>query len=198
MRKVGLTGGIGSGKTTVSDLFSRRDIPIIDADIIAHQLTQRGNPTLELIRQQFGDSIFFSSGDLDRRKLREQVFDFPDRLRQLEGILHPRIRQEIRQQISALENTNKPYCIVAIPLILETGMLDLVDELIVVDIPEELQLERAQHRDNAGKAQIQKIIDQQATRSTRIDAADYVIDNSKSPAATYEQVKSIDKILRQR
>ena len=198
MRKIGLTGGIGSGKTTVSDLFFLLGIPIIDADIIAHQLTQGGHPTLEEIRQQFGDDILFPDGELNRRKLREEVFDAPGKLRQLEKILHPQIKAEILQQVTALESTNTPYCIIAIPLILESGMLDLVDELIVVDIPEELQLERVGQRDNTSKTHVRKIIRQQASRSDRLHAANHVIDNSGSPSATFEQVKRIDKILRQR
>jgi len=195
MLKIGLTGGIGSGKTIVADFFAHLGIPVIDADLIAHSITSDHSEASNAIRRAFGDDFFTATSKLDRRKLREEVFKNPDKLQQLEAILHPRIRKEILRQLEALSYETHPYCIIAIPLIIESGMLDLVDRLIVVDVPEEIQIQRVIKRDNVDRAQVEHILSRQASRTDRLAAADFVIDNSQDLETTREQVQTIDNLL---
>lgn len=198
MLRVGLTGGIGSGKTTVSDRFSALGIPVIDADSIAYELTQKGGAGYEAIIEEFGPEVTTPEGELDRRRLRQIVFSDPQQLARLEAILHPLVRQRITQRLDQLEQeTNAPYCIISVPLIIEADMLDLVDRLIVVDVPEEVQVARASQRDGTSEAEIARILKRQASRAQRLAAADLVIDNSGDLASTQRQIEAIDALLRQ-
>jgi dephospho-CoA kinase len=188
--KIGLTGGIGSGKTTVCQLFADYSIPIIDADIIARQLVEPGQPALDEIIRQFGHDIL-SNDSLDRKKLGKIIFADKEKKKQLESILHPAIYQRLKQQASTLQS---PYCILAIPLLLETGMEDLVDRILVIDCPVALQYQRVKQRDALSDQQIDQIIASQISRDERQKQADDIIDNSKSPIELAEQVKNLHNL----
>ncbi|MBE9532877.1 MAG: dephospho-CoA kinase [Proteobacteria bacterium] len=177
MLKVGLTGGIASGKSTVCDLFSQHNIPIIDADVIAKELVEPNQAALKEIVILFGDDILLNNGSLDRKQLRQLIFSDPEAKRQLEDILHPRIRQQLIQQSSRL---SAPYCILVIPLLLEANMLDLVDRVIVVDTDETQQIKRICQRDNISSIDAQAIISSQATIKQRLAIADDIISNNTS------------------
>jgi dephospho-CoA kinase len=172
---IGLTGGIGSGKSAASAIFSRLGIPVIDADEIAHALVAPGEPALAEITGAFGKDILNRAGELDRDALRRRVFADSTERQRLEAILHPRIRQHIFKYIN---NLHTPYCIVVIPLLVETRQSDLVDRVLVIDIPEATQVSRVAARDSLAREEILAIIDAQTSRHTRLAAADDVIENS--------------------
>jgi dephospho-CoA kinase len=184
---VGLTGGIGSGKSTVADLFQQLGIPVIDADVIAHTLVEPGQPALVEIIEAFGANTVDASGVLDRARLRKLVFSYPEQRRRLEAILHPKIRREI---ISLTTNIRTPYCIVVIPLLLETDQRDLVDRILVVDTGVDKQIARVTMRNGLPKHEIMAIITAQASRERRLAAADEVIDNNGSLNKLKSQVRA--------
>jgi len=174
---VGLTGGIGSGKSTCAALFSGLGVPVIDADELAHALVAPGEPALADIITEFGPEYLAADGSLDRGMLRQRVFAEPASRRRLEAILHPLIRRNIINLVGSVE---APYCIVSIPLLLETGQADLVDRILVIDVPEALQLSRTAARDRLAMDEIRPVLETQAGRSTRLAAADDVISNTGS------------------
>lgn len=182
---VGLTGGIGSGKSAAGAVFSRLGVPVIDADIIARELVVKGEPALAEIVAAFGQDILDAGGGLDRAALRQRVFADAAERQRLEAILHPRIRREIQRRISHVE---APYCVVVIPLLLEAGQTDLVDRVLVIDLPEHTQISRVAARDRLSQEQIPAILKAQASRETRLAAADDIIDNSGEPAELERQV----------
>lgn len=172
--RIGLTGGIGSGKTEVSRYFASLGVPVIDTDTIAHELVARGQPALAEITAEFGDGILDEHGNLDRAKLRGIVFADPARRRRLEQILHPRIRDNA---IALSEQCEAAYCILVIPLLVESGRDYPLDRILVVDTPIELQYRRIAGRDGISREQIASILAAQADRETRLRAADDVIVN---------------------
>ncbi|MBK9132311.1 MAG: dephospho-CoA kinase [Gammaproteobacteria bacterium] len=174
MLVVGLTGGIGSGKTTVANGFAALGVPLIDADEIARDLVAPGRDALKEIVACFGSGILDGHGGLDRARLRQRIFTDPGERRRLEAILHPRIRTGILARIRQLD---APYCIVSIPLLVETGQSDLVDRVLVVDCPSELQRERIARRDGWPMEEIEGALRAQASREQRLRAADDVIVN---------------------
>ena len=184
---VGLTGGIGSGKSTVADLFQQLGIPVIDADVIAHTLVEPGQPALVEIIKAFGANTVDASGVLDRARLRKLVFSDPEQRRRLEAILHPKIRREI---ITLTTNIRTPYCIVVIPLLLETDQRDLVDRILVVDTGVDKQIARVTMRNGLPRHEIMAIITAQASRDRRLAAADEVIDNNGSLNELNSQVRA--------
>jgi len=173
---VGLTGGIGSGKTTVANGFHALGIPVIDADKLARELVEPGQPALDEIISTFGTEATTTDGRLDRNYMRQRIFANPGQKSQLEAILHPKIRQRIR---ALLADIRTPYCIVVIPLLLETGQTDLVDRILVVDSPEKEQLTRVAARDSLSDNAIMAIINSQTDRNTRLAAADDIIVNDR-------------------
>lgn len=193
MLVIGLTGGIGSGKSTVAELFARRGAPIIDTDLIARELVEPGQAALAEIRSAFGDQVLDARGHLDRRRLRSIVFNDEAQRRRLEAILHPRIYASVRERIAGLR---APYCIVVIPLLVETGGEEFVDRVLVVDVPPQLQQRRTQARDGLSDAEAQAILASQADRPRRLAAADDVIENSGEPAALDSQVAALDEEYR--
>lgn len=174
---IGLTGGIGSGKSTVSRLFANLGIPVIDTDTIAHDLVRAGQPALKKIVETFGASILTRDGELDRTTLRALVFDDPEQRQALEAILHPLIKQSALKQI---EELHSDYCLLVVPLLIEKGWYTIVDRILVVDAPEEIQRQRVKQRNGIPDSQINAIMRQQATREQRLSHADDVIDNGKS------------------
>ena len=183
MLVIGLTGGIGSGKSTVAEMFATLGVPVIDMDHIARQVVEPGQPALAQITQEFGSNVLDADGCLNRRKLRELIFDSTEKRRRLEAILHPLIRQETQQQISELDAA---YCIIVIPLLLESNQHSLVDRILVVDVPEALQITRTMQRDGISAVEVQNILAAQMDRNSRLAAADDVIDNS----AGLEQIRT--------
>ncbi len=174
MLVVGLTGGIGSGKTTVADEFAALGVPLIDADEIGRGLVEPGGEALKEIVACFGPDMLDGHGRLDRDRLRHRVFTDAGERHRLEAILHPRIRAEIQARIRRLD---APCCIVSIPLMIETGQTDLVDRVLVVDSPPELQRERIARRDGWSEAEIDGVLRAQASREQRLRAADDIIVN---------------------
>jgi dephospho-CoA kinase len=172
--RIGLTGGIGSGKTTVSDGFAALGAEVIDTDALSRELVEPGQPALEEIRDTFGDAVLDPSGRLDRDALRRRVFAEPAERRRLEAILHPRIRDVMLRRAEA---SRAPYVVFVVPLLVETGQHELVDRVLVVDAPEHLQRERAASRDGADPEAIDRILAAQVDRATRLAHADDVITN---------------------
>jgi dephospho-CoA kinase len=188
MLTIALTGGIGSGKTTVCQLFAELGVPIIDADDIAHELTEQGSPMLDTIARTFGDEFIDAQGQLKRDALRKHVFEAPSARSALEAILHPAIRKAIQHQISLLDSA---YCILAIPLLVETRQHDLADRILVVDAPEGTQIERVQQRNNFTDEEVSAIMAAQASRQQRLRIADDIIDNSGSLEQLEQQVNAL-------
>jgi len=190
MLVIGLTGGIGCGKSAVTDLFTRLGVPVIDADETARQVVEPGTPALRQISERFGKQVILVDGRLDRRRLRHIVFSDPQARRDLEGILHPLIRQQMRQHLETLQT---PYAVLSIPLLLETGQADTVDRVLVVDCPEALQIERVCRRDDIDPAQARDILTAQVSRQQRLQAADDLIDNSGTLERLIPQVEALHR-----
>lgn len=186
--KIGLTGGIGSGKSEVSSRFEGYGIQVVDADVIARQVVEPGKAALDKIIQHFGSDIVDNQGQLLRPKLREIIFSNAAEKAWLENLLHPVIRAEI---ISQLDSASSPYAILSSPLLLETGQDVLVNRILVVDASEELQLARASQRDNNNPEQIKAIMKSQIPREQRCAAADDVIHNHGDKNELDEQVKDL-------
>lgn len=174
---VGITGGIGSGKSAVTALLEKRGITVVDADLAARIIVEPGKPALEAISQHFGDDILLSDGTLDRAALRGHIFSDDGARRWLEQLTHPLIGDEILRQLQA---STSPYTILSSPLLLETQQKKLADYIVVVDVPEHTQIARTMARDDNEEAQVKRIMAAQINRSDRLAQADLVIDNSKS------------------
>ncbi len=190
MLKIGLTGGIGSGKSTVARLFEHRGVPVIDADRIARELVEPGRPALQAIREIFGPEVIEPCGRLDRAKLRSKVFSDPEAKLALETLLHPQIFAEMARRAELCQT---PYCILAIPLLVETGARDRVDRVLVVDCPKALQIERIKRRDRLPEDLILKILASQAPRKERLEVADEVIDNTGDLNDLERQVEELHR-----
>lgn len=181
MFTVGLTGGVGSGKSTVAGLFAALGVPVIDTDDIARRLTAPAGEALADIREAFGGALIQADGGLDRAAMRRLVFADADARRRLEAILHPRIRAAVLQALAVLD---APYAVLVVPLLVETGAYgDVIDRVLVVDCPEPLQIERVMARSGLTRDEAAAILAAQATRAERLAAADDVIDNRGSPDA---------------
>jgi len=184
--RVGLTGGIGSGKSTVANLFAELGVPVIDTDILSHQLTQTGGAAIPLIRSVFGDDYIDATGALDRKKMRQLVFSNNKARHQLEQILHPLI---LAQAKALTASSTSPYVLLVIPLLFETtDYQEWMDHTVVVDCPEETQLARAISRDSLSKQTVQAIMSRQLSRSQRLQLANDVIVNDGSISDLYPQV----------
>lgn len=182
---VGLTGGIGSGKSVVAELFAKKDICIIDTDQLARDVVQPGQAALQKIAEKFGHDVIAADGSLDRIKLRSIIFADLEKRVWLEQLLHPLIRTEMKQQIDA---SASPYCIVVIPLLFETKPNPLIQRTLVVDATEEMQLSRAAERDKTSPENIQTILNTQINREKRLNLADDVIENHGSLSDLAQQV----------
>ena len=187
---VGITGGIGSGKSAVTARFEAHGITVVDADLAARVVVEPGKPALAAIAEHFGEDMLLEDGSLDRAALRQRVFADEEQRIWLEQLTHPLIGQEIREQLAA---SGSPYTILSSPLLLETSQKDLADCIVVVDVPESLQLERTMARDENSEAQVKRIMAAQLSRPKRLEGADIVIDNSRSLAALDEIVDELHK-----
>jgi dephospho-CoA kinase len=185
---VGITGGIGSGKSAVTDYLETLGITVVDADKVARAVVEPGTPGLDAIAEHFGADILLSDGGLNRAALRKIVFDNPDERKVLEGITHPRIRDEIARQLS---EASSPYVVLSSPLLLESGQNTFVDYVVVVDIPEKVQLERTMVRDDNSEALVKQIMAAQLDRQTRLSRADTSIKNDASLEVLYERVEKL-------
>ena len=188
MFKVGITGGIGTGKSTVTDAFAGLGIKIVDTDELARKAVALGSPALAKIAIHFGDSILLDDGNLNRAKLRNIVFVNPQEKQWLESVIHPTVRTQTETE---LNSARSPYAILSSPLLIETDNLSMVNRVVVIDVPEELQVQRAASRDRAKTQQIRNIMSNQIPRAKRLEYADDIIDNSGSVANTLEQVEHL-------
>lgn len=192
---VGLTGGIGSGKSAAAECFARRHVTVVDTDVIAHALTNANGAAMPAIIATFGEQIVTPEGALDRAAMRERVFSDATARRQLEGILHPMIREESDRLCQ--EGTSN-YVILAVPLLIESGSYrDRCHRICVVDCSPETQIARVRTRSKLGDAQIGAIMATQASRAERLAAADDVIDNSGNLDALDRQVAQLDHLYRE-
>lgn len=191
---VGLTGGIGSGKTTVSNLFADLGIDIVDTDVIAHDLVNHDPSVLKQIVTLFGDDILQDDRTLDRKKLAKIIFNQKEGKQQLEGILHPKIRAVVQNQLQNCKSRDTPpkYVIVVIPLLFETEFNDLLDRVLVVLADEPIRVQRIKQRDHRSLEQIQAIISSQVGDEKRISEADDIIENNHDLAALKDQIKQLD------
>ncbi len=182
---LGLTGGIGSGKSAAADAFAQLGIETIDADHAARWVVEPGRPALAKIVDRFGDTVLLDDGQLNRATLRERIFAEPEQRQWLEALLHPLIREEISQFLDAAQS---PYAILVSPLLIESGQYKIVQRVLVVDVPSELQMERALQRDQVSEAQLRAIMQAQLTRDERLKHADDVLCNAADKSALQREV----------
>ena len=175
MFRVGLTGGVASGKTTVAEMFAELGAGLVDTDIIARDVVAPGEPGLDEVREAFGEAVLTRTGELDRAALRHIVFNNDSQRHKLESILHPLIRARALAQVDELQT---PYALVAVPLLVETGFAKLVHRVLVVDCPTELQIARLMERDALSRTSAQSMLAAQVDRDTRLQAANDILDNS--------------------
>ena len=191
---VGLTGGIGCGKSTVTALFAKLGVQHVDADIVAREVVMPGTACFNAICDQFGSSVLTDSGVLDRAALRQRVFTNNTDKLWLEQLLHPAIRSELLLQLAALSS---PYVLLVAPLLLENALDKYVNRVLLIDLPEAMQLQRAMARDNANQQQIQAIMAAQMTREARLQRADDIINNDSTVAALQAQVNRLHRFYLQ-
>ena len=189
---VGLTGGIGSGKTAVSSQLKKMGIKVVDSDQVSRDLVEAGSPALKKIVQHFGDSILLSNGSLDRAALRKLIFAQPSQKQWLENLLHPLVAATTDKKLATFSS---PYVVLESPLLLETSQHKKTDFVVVVDAPENLQLERATKRDNNSQAQIKAIMNAQMPRAMRIQKANWVLENHEDINDLHKKVRQLHKHL---
>jgi len=189
---IGLSGGIGSGKTAVSDRFKALGIHVVDADIAARTIVEPNKPAWQDIKEFFGNEVLLEDQTLNRAWLRQQVFADTDKRKKLEKFTHPRIRAEI---IRDLDNSNSVYTLLVSPLLIESGQIKLVEKVIIIDVPEALQIERTCSRDNNDSEQVKRIIAAQLPREKRLQHADWVIDNSEPLETLDTRIESLHQEL---
>lgn len=192
---VGLTGGIGSGKSTIAELFAKRQVPIIDADVVARQVVEKGSPLLAKIVEHFGEAVLTADGELNRRQLRERIFHHESEKAWLNALLHPAIRREMQRQLSA---QHAPYVLWVVPLLIENQLTAECDRVLVIDVDPDIQLQRASQRDGSQRQTIAQIIKAQVDRPTRLRFADDVIENNRPLADNLAQLEAQVEQLHQR
>lgn len=185
---VALTGGIASGKTLISDEFTRLGVPVIDTDVIAHKLVEPGQVALKEIKSVFGSNIVDGSGQLKRPDLRALIFSDPDKREKLEAILHPKIRLEAG---AAIAKVTSAYCILVIPLLAERGAYPNVDRVLVVDVEPEIQISRLMARDKSSRKQAEQALASQAGREQRLSIADDILENAGSKQQARKEVERL-------
>lgn len=189
---VGITGGIGSGKSAVTDRLANLGITIVDADVAARVVVEPGQPALQAIADHFGSDAIQEDGSLDRAALRKIVFEHPDERQWLESITHPAIREEIIHQ---LQSADSPYVVLSSPLLIEASQNSFVDLVVVVDVSESTQLERTMKRDDNSADLVRQIMAAQLSREERLRAADLIIDNDGNLEELHQHVDALHKQL---
>jgi len=194
---IGLTGGIGSGKTAVSDLLGKLGAGIIDTDLIAHQITAPNGAAIDSIKNEFGSNFIDNTGALNRDRMRTLVFADPAARKQLEAITHPLIRQETIRQAKALTKEGAPYLVFVVPLLIESkSWQGVADLLVVVDCPKDLQIQRVMQRSNLSRDEVEKILQAQSSREARLQHADFILENQGNLADLEAEVAQLhQKIL---
>lgn len=188
MLKIGVTGGIGCGKSAVTDYLSGKGIVIADADQAAKVIVEPGQPALKTIVNHFGSQILLDDGTLNRRALRDIIFNDPEQRRWLEQLTHPLIIERLRQELAAAQS---PYVILVAPLLLEANLKGIVDRVLVIDIDPEQQIARTMARDGVSRTQVENILQAQASRAQRLSIADDIIDNNGSLGALHQQLDAL-------
>jgi dephospho-CoA kinase len=188
MYVVGLTGGIGSGKTAVSDHLEHKGIVVVDADRVSREVVAAGSDALPKIAAHFGEAFILADGQLDRSRLRHRIFSDNDAKHWLEGLLHPLIRQESYRQLQAADS---PYVLLVSPLLIEFGQTAICDQVLVVDIAETTQIARTMSRDDNSEQQVRNIIASQTSRAQRLEAATEIIDNSGNLPALMTRIDAV-------
>lgn len=188
MLRIGLTGGIGSGKSTVAQYFAELGVPVIDTDAIARDVVLPDSLAFKKIAEHFGSAVITAKGELNRQALRDIIFKSELDRKWLESLLHPLIRKVVAEQVAQAKS---PYCVLVIPLLVESKSYPMIDRILVVDAPEEQQLARAQKRDQLTKAQVEAIMKAQAIRAERLTAANDVISNDGDLQHLHEQIKKL-------
>ncbi|KMJ45417.1 dephospho-CoA kinase [Xenorhabdus khoisanae] len=198
---VALTGGIGSGKTTISNVFSSLGVPLVDADIIAREIVAPGTPALQAITEHFGPDILLADSSLNRALLRQKIFAAPEEKQWINALLHPLIQKETHKQ---LNQVTAPYAIWVVPLLIENNLTHSADRILIVDVPEETQVTRTMARDGVSREQVEKILAAQASRQARLEKADDVIINHNNEqniasrvAELHQQYLKLAKSVRQ-
>ena len=192
MLRVGVTGGIGSGKTALTDWLSEQGIVIVDADRVARDVVQPGTPALKAIIDAFGEQYLTQDGNLDRAAMRQLVFGDEEKRLLIESITHPQIREALWDQ---LRRADSAYVVLSSPLLLESGQSEMVDISVVVDVPEEMQIQRTMTRDANDKALVEKIMAAQMRRQKRLELADIVVDNSGDLSALHDRAALLHETL---
>lgn len=191
---IGLTGGIASGKTLVSDTFADLGAPVVDADLLAREVVAIGSDGLQGLAHLFGEQIIETTdGSLNRTALRDIIFKDPQARKQVDALLHPKIRALSDERIQAHADAKHPYLIYAVPLLVETGQVERFDRVVVVDIPVSMQIQRLMSRDENTEDEARRIIESQASQEQRLAVADDVIDNSGTVESTLNQVAALHK-----
>ncbi|MDW8844754.1 dephospho-CoA kinase [Erwinia sp. MMLR14_017] len=190
---VALTGGIGSGKTTIANAFADRGIDLVDADVIARQVVEPGQPALAAIESRFGREVIVD-GSLDRKALRQRIFTSAEDKAWLNALLHPLIQAETRRQLA---QTHSVWCLWVVPLLVENNLQHLANRVLVVDVDRETQIRRTAARDGISREQAEHILAAQATREQRLAVADDIIDNGGSPDSVAARVAQLDQYYRQ-
>jgi len=188
---LGVTGGIGSGKTAATDAFQELGIEVVDADLAARVVVEKGRPALNQIENRFGAAILLEDGSLNRAALRKIIFEAPEERKWLESLTHPLIREEI---INGLQSATSPYVILSSPLLIESGQYHLVKRVLVIDVPETLQVTRTCQRDNNSKEQVTSIIAAQIDRQDRLEKADDVIVNDQDLSYLKNEVIKLHEV----
>ena len=191
---VGLTGGIGSGKTAAADIFAELGIDVVDADLASRAVVEPDKPALAKISEHFGPDILLSGGALDRAKLRSLVFADSSERNWLQSLLHPLISDHLQAQIAA---STSPYCLLVNPLLLESGQGHWCNEIVVVDVSETVQIERTMARDDNSRSQVESIMAAQMNREARLEKASKVISNDQDLESLYEQIETLHRELLQ-
>ncbi|MAA66141.1 MAG: dephospho-CoA kinase [Alteromonadaceae bacterium] len=204
MKVVGLTGGIGSGKSTIAARFKQLGVHAVDADDVAREVVEPGRPALAAIAAHFGDAILLPDGALNRAVLRQIVFETPEERDWLEKLLHPIIRDELLHQLWITSDRSPPaeyqhhYVLLVSPLLLETDQHNIVDSVIVIDVPVEVQIARTMQRDKNDRAQVERIINAQISREERLKRADFIIDNAQPASLAIDAVDDLHYRLNSR
>jgi len=191
---VALTVGVASGKTAVSDRFAELGVPIVDTDVIAREVVAAGSGGLAAIERAFGAEMITADGTLDRAALRRKIFEEPGARTRLEDILHPRIAEEARRQLAELQ---APYAVLVVPLLVESGLFSDADRVLVIDVPEALQIERLMQRDGNTRQQAEAMLAAQASREQRLARADDTIENTGTLAELNARVDELDRMYRE-